>query len=134
MPQQHLTLLAILNTLIVIGNSVVCSTASATSPLLFLDYGDMEDFMKLIQRYQTSSQLLFPSKQDDQRKMDEVFQDMALTVGLAVIHEYKRNKWYEKTNLNTRSLQACRQRFHHDFLFRVLNLYMLKTEAIQIKI
>ena len=131
MTQQHLTPLAILNTLIVIINSVVCSTASSTSPLLFLDYGDMEDFMKLIQRYQTSSQLLFPSKQDDQRKMDEVFQDMALTVGLAVIYKYKRNKWYEK---NTRSLQACRQRFHHDFLFRVLNLYMLKTEAIQIKI
>ena len=92
MTQQHLTPLAILNTLIVILNSVVCSTASSTSPLLFLDYGDMEDFMKLIQRYQTSSQLLFPSKQDDQRKMDEVFQDMALTVGLAVIYKYKRNK------------------------------------------
>ena len=101
MPQQHLTLLAILNTLIVIGNSVVCSTASATSPLLFLDYGDMEDFMKLIQRYQTSSQLLFPSKQDDQRKMDEVFQDMALTVGLAVIYKYKRNKWYEKYKVSS---------------------------------
>ena len=92
MPRQHLAVLAILNTLIVILNSVVCSTASSTSPLLFLDYGDMEDFMKLIQRYQTSSQLLFPSKQDDQRKMDEVFQDMALTVGLAVIYKYKRNK------------------------------------------
>ena len=94
MPRHYLTLLAILNTLIVIQNSVVCSTASATSPLLFLDYGDMEDFMKLIQRYQTSSQLLFPSKQDDQRKMDEVSQDMALTVGLAVIYIYiyKRNK------------------------------------------
>ena len=129
MPQHYLTLLAILNTLIVIGNSVVCSTASATFPLLFLEYGDMEDFMKLIHRYQTSSQLLFPSKEDDQGRMDEVFQNMALTVGLAVIYKYKRNKWYEK-----RSLQACRQRFHHDFLFRVLNLYMLKTEAIQIKI
>ena len=96
MPRHFLTLLAILNTLIVIQNSVVCSTASATSPLLFLDYGDMEDFMKLIQRYQTSSQLLFPSKEDDQGRMEDVFQNMALTVGLAVIHEYKRNKWYEK--------------------------------------
>ena len=126
MPRHCLKLLAILNTLIVIQNSVVCSTASATSPLLFLDYGDMEDFMKLIQRYQTSSQLLFPTKEDDPRRMEENFQNMALTVGLAVIYKYKRN--------NTRSLQACRQRFHHDFLFRVLNLYMLKTEAIQIKI
>ena len=130
MPRHYLKLLAILNTLIVIGNSVVCSTASATTPLLFLDYGDMNDFMKLIQRYQTSSQHLFPSKEDDPGRMEEVFQNMALTVGLAVIYKYKRNKWYEIT----RSLQACRQRFHHDFLFRVLNLYMLKTEAIQIKI
>ena len=101
MPQQHLTLLAILNTLIVIGNSVVCSTASATSPLLFLEYGDMEDFMKLIHRYQTSSQLLFPPKEDDQGRMDEVFQNMALTVGLAVIYKYKRNKWYEKYKVSS---------------------------------
>ena len=91
MPQHYLTLLATLNTLIVIGNLVVCSTASATSPLLFLDYGDMEDFMKLIQRYRTSSQLLFPSKEDDEGRMDEAFQNMALTVGLAVIYIYKRN-------------------------------------------
>ena len=91
MPQQHLTLLAILNTLIVIQNSVVCSTASATSPLLFLDYGDMEDFMKLTQRYQKLSQLLFPSKEDDPRRMEENFQNMALTVGLAVIYIYRRN-------------------------------------------
>ena len=91
MPRHCLTLLAILNTLIVIQNSVVCSTAPATSPLLFLDYGDMEDFMKLIQRYQTSSQLLFPSKEDDQGRMDKVFQNMALTVGLAGIYIYRRN-------------------------------------------
>ena len=86
MPRHCLKLLAILNTLIVIQNSVVCSTASATTPLLFLDYGDMNDFMKLIQRYQTSSQHLFPSKEDDPGRMEEVFQNMALTVGLAVIH------------------------------------------------
>ena len=86
MPRHYLTLMAILNTLIVIQDSVVCSTASATSPLLFLDYGDIEDFMKLIQRYQTSSQLLFPSKEDDQGRMDEAFQNMVLPVGLAVIN------------------------------------------------
>ena len=85
MPRHYLTLLGIVNTLIVIQNSVVCSTASATSPLLFFDYGDMEDFMKLIQRYQTSSQLLFPSKEDDPGRMEEVFQNMALTVGSSVI-------------------------------------------------
>ena len=101
MPRHFLTLLAILNKLIVIQNSVICSTASATTPLLFLDYGDMNDFMKLIQRYQTSSQLLFPSKEDDQGRMDEVFQNMALTVGLAVIYKYKRNKWYEKYKVSS---------------------------------
>ena len=115
MPQRHLTLLAILNTLIVIGNSVVCSTASPTSPLMFLDYGDMEDFMKLIQRYQTSSQLLFPSKQDDQRKMDEVFQDMALTVGLAVIYIYKIS------GMKNLDILQSGQRFSHILLFRTLS-------------
>ena len=96
MTQHHLTPLAILNTLSVILNSVVCSTASSTSPLLFLDYGEMEDFMKLIQRYRTSSQLLFPSKEDDQGRMDEVIKNMELTVSLAVIYIYNRNKWYKK--------------------------------------
>ena len=94
MPRHYLTLLALLNTLIVIQNSVVCSTASATTPLLFLDYGDMEDFMKLIQRYQTSSQLLFPSKEDDQGRMDEVLRNVALAVGLEVIYMDTKNRWY----------------------------------------
>ena len=100
MPRQHLAVLAILNTLITIRNSVVCSTASATSPLLVLDYGDTDDLMKLLQRYQTSSQFPFPSKENDQGTKDDVFQTMALTVCLAVIYIYKRNKWY-KNGLDT---------------------------------
>ena len=113
MPRHYLTLLALLNTLIVIQNSVVCSTASATSPLFFLDYGDMQDFMKLIQRYQTSSQLLFPSKEDDPGRMEEVFQNMALTVGLAVIYKYT-------TEIGLDILQSG-QRFSHILLFRTLS-------------
>ena len=113
MPRHYLTLLALLNTLIVIQNSVVCSTASATSPLFFLDYGDMQDFMKLIQRYQTSSQHLFPSKEDDPGRMEEVFQNMALTVGLAVIYIYKRN--------NGIDILQSGQRFSHILLFRTLS-------------
>ena len=84
MRHQHLALLAILNTLTAIRHSVVCSTASAASPFLVLDYGDMNDFMKLIQRYQTSSQILFPYMEDEQDRKDEVFQNMALEVRLAV--------------------------------------------------
>ena len=99
MPRHCLKLLAILNTLIVIQNSVVCSTASATTPLLFLDYGDMNDFMKLIQRYQTSSKLLFPSKEDDQGRMDEAFQNMALPVGLTVI------------NIHTKEISGIKSRY-----------------------
>ena len=99
MRQQHLALLVILNALTAIRNSVVCSTASPTSPLMFLDYGDMEDFMKLIQRYRTSSQLLFPSKEDDQGRMDEVFQNMALPVGLAVI------------NIHTKEISGIKSRY-----------------------
>ena len=49
-PVFWLGLLAILNALTAIRNSVVCSTASATSPFLVLDYGDMDDFMKFIER------------------------------------------------------------------------------------
>ena len=86
MTQHHLTPLAILNTLIVILNSVVCSTASAASPFLVLDYGDMDDFMKLIQRYQTSYQVPFPYKENEQDRKDEVFYNMALEVRLAVIY------------------------------------------------
>ena len=86
MRHQHLALLAILNALTAIQNSVVCSTASATSPFLVLDYGDMDDFMKFIQRYQTPSQVLFPYKEDEQDRKDEVFYNMALEVRLAVIY------------------------------------------------
>ena len=93
MPRHYLTLLALLNTLIVIQNSVVCSTASATSPFLVLDYGDMDDFMKFIQRYQTPSQVLFPYKEDEQDRKDEVFYNMALEVRLAVIYVNEGGKY-----------------------------------------
>ena len=116
MPHQHLAVLAILNTLITIRNSVMCSTASATSPLLILGYGDMDHFMKLLQRYQTSSELLFPSKEDDQGTMGDVFQNMAMMVCLAVIYMYRRNECYKNLDI----LQSG-QRFSHILLFRTLS-------------
>ena len=96
MRHQHLALLAIWNALTAIRNSVECSTASATSPFLVLDYGDMDDFMKLIQRYQTPPQFLFPSKKYDQERMDEVLQNMEFSVCLAVIYLDKRDEMYKK--------------------------------------
>ena len=93
MRQQHLAVLAIFITSTTIRNAVVCSTVSPSSPLFFLDSGDIDDFMKLLQRYQTSSQLLFPSKEYDQGRMDEVLRNVALAVGLAVIYMDTRNKY-----------------------------------------
>ena len=93
MRHQHLALLAILNALTAIQNSVVCLTASATSPFLVLDYGDMDDFMKLIQRYQTPSKVPFPYKENEQDRKDEVFYSMALEVRLAVIYVNEGGKW-----------------------------------------
>ena len=98
MRHHLLALLVVLNTSNIIQHSVVCSTASATSPLLFWDYGDTDDFMKLIQRYQTPPQFLFPSKKYDQERMDEVLQNMEFSVCLAVIYLDKRDEMYKNKN------------------------------------
>ena len=70
MQYGRLILVALLDATIVIHNSPPCSSSSLPPSYTFFDWGDIEDFMKFIHKYQTSSQT-FPSTDKDENYLDE---------------------------------------------------------------
>ena len=69
MASKHLVLVALLDATIVLHNSLPCESSSVRPSF---EWGDMDDFMKFINKYQTSSQIIHPSPDEQDIDQDQI--------------------------------------------------------------
>ena len=66
MASIQMVFVALLGATIILHNSLPCESSSV------FEWGDMDDFMKFINKYQTSSQIIHPSPDEQDIDQDQI--------------------------------------------------------------
>ena len=88
MESRYLLIVVLLDATIILHKSMPCTSSSVPTFDTFLDWGDMDDFIKFISKYQTSSQIIYPSVNKENKDPDQMGPNILLLVSKSNFYTY----------------------------------------------